>query len=113
MRLIVALTLAIGSGCGSDAPPNIGDTDSGPVVTIIHSGGCSVEGQTVACQIVTGENNGITNCFHGFQRCTNGQWGACGAPPPDAGDTSDADTSDVTTSDADMSDAGSDDAAIE
>jgi hypothetical protein len=81
--ILVSALLTIGSGCGSTPPPLIGDNDSGVPPTIVKTGTCTVEGETAPCQVVTGVNNGIVNCYHGTQTCTNGQWGYCG-------DTSDA-----------------------
>jgi len=101
MRAALAtVLLAIGSGCGTDKqPPILGDPDSS-TVTIVKSGGCSVEGEIVACQVVTGQSGTVTNCFHGVQICTSGIWSVCENPPSDAGTASDADTSDADASDA-------------
>ena len=67
-----------GEGC---AMPDCDDTD--PSVAALCDDGqnpvdsCN-EGETRACKVDLGENNGVKSCFEGVQSCHEGVWGECG-----------------------------------
>jgi hypothetical protein len=110
MRTAIVVLFTVGA-CGTSMPPPLGDTDASTVVTIVKTGACSTEGETITCQVVTGETSGVVDCFHGVQTCTGGLWSVCGYPSDGSSalqDASDAssndDASDADTADADTTD---------
>lgn len=82
-----ALLAAIGAGCGQgDLPPSatggpgIGPspgTPGSPGYTSLAAGPCAVEDEVRECYVTIGQHAGITNCFHGVQRCAYGAWTEC------------------------------------
>jgi hypothetical protein len=75
----VASAGLLASQACSAARPGSADYEHSVLSAAVAAGPCLDEGATTSCNVETGRDGNIVNCFVGTQTCHDGAWSACGA----------------------------------